>query len=73
LEGGWHYPKDSENDGKPEKDGIFEHGGDIIRILMASTVKPNDIIMPPSYQVRSRLVRTWGGRVIGSRKEVVRR
>jgi hypothetical protein len=66
LEGGWHYKKDTENDGKPEKDGIFEHGGDIIRIYMASTVKPNDIILPPSYQVRSRLVRSWGGRVIGS-------
>jgi len=72
LEGGWHYPKDSENDGKPEKDGIFEHGGDIIRIFMASTVKPNDIIMPPSYQVRRRLVRAYGGRVIGSKTEVIR-
>ena len=43
--GGWHYPPVDKgvDTGKPEKDGEFDHGGDMIRHIVANTFKRRDV------------------------------
>lgn len=68
LEGGWHYPQSSANDGqpKPAKDGVWDHGGDVIRILFNNVIKTQDIYRMPSYRVICKPIREkQSGRIVG--------
>lgn len=55
---GWHYPKDvrpGTAEDKPEKDGVYEHGGDGVRYLVCACVDPANLL--GSKKKRSRYVR----------------
>lgn len=45
LSGGWHFPKAGEKarPGYPEKDGYWDHGGDMIRIGVCNVIDEFDI------------------------------
>ena len=48
LAGGWHYPEGCE-DGKPEHDGVYIHGGDTIRYLVCNMIKPRELVGKDYY------------------------
>lgn len=59
--GGWHYP-DKEFDagvhqGKPEKDGEFDHGGDTLRHMVANTFSSEDFGRDGPKRRRTTIVR----------------
>lgn len=68
--GGWHYPESDGgiHDDKPEKDGIFDHGGDMIRILLNNVINPRDFNSPDEKSSYTKLIRDRQGRVVGAKR-----
>lgn len=69
LRGGWHYPDKpvGQSDGKPEKDGEFDHGGDVIRYGFSNMFDASEfggaeqITFSPSVPIRQK----YTGKIIG--------
>jgi hypothetical protein len=68
--GGWHYPDalPGTSDNKPEKDGEFDHGGDITRHGLCNMFKIEEmderVPIPVATPIRARHT----GRVIGHKR-----
>ena len=74
YEGGWHFPDtdDGIHTGKPEKDGEFDHGGDMTRILIKNAFKTRDLEEDDRPHYKSEFIYGRGGRILGTRKVPVR-
>lgn len=74
--GGWHYPDldDSKHIGKPEKDGVYDHGGDMARHIFSNCFKSRDIgpQVPPGPKITAIRDRSTG-RIKGWKKTYPRR
>jgi len=63
--GGWHYP-DEDDGGKPEKDGVWDHGGDCARHLVSAVFDGRDFGVRDAAPVRrDKIIRNrYTGRVV---------
>ena len=68
--GGWHFPdKPGAREGYPDKDGEFDHGGDIYRYLICNIIPYSDITLKrrvynPPIPIRME----YTGRIVGYRR-----
>lgn len=68
LEGGWHFPDKpiGQGDGKPEKDGEFDHGGDEVRYWTAHTFDVFEMEQDRDPIPEIVPIRQWStGRIVG--------
>lgn len=71
--GGWHFPliPVPRHLGKPEKDGVYDHGGDALRFLVANCFDPSkyvDTREKPQVTFSTIKLRTPDGRIYGTRR-----
>lgn len=70
LLGGWRYPDvdDGKNTGHPDKDGEFDHGGDMLRYLICNVFKIRDVEERPTRPLPVPVREMYTGRIIGYRR-----
>lgn len=62
--GGWHYP-DQDNGGRPEKDGVWDHGGDCARHLISAVFDAKDFGDKQLPKPKMKIIRDrYTGRVV---------
>lgn len=70
--GGWHYPETAKfgTAGKPEKDGEYDHGGDMLRYIAANVFKISDFVqvIRKKIEVPIPIRERYSGRIIGHYK-----
>ncbi|MFQ5606326.1 MAG: hypothetical protein ACE5GA_00140 [Candidatus Zixiibacteriota bacterium] len=67
---GWHFPFPCD-DGKPEKDGLYDHGGDALRHLICNmvTIREQVTERPRHKQMKNRVIRDP---ITGRRQRIVK-
>lgn len=75
YQGGWRYPE-NDTQGKPEKDGEYDHGGDMTRYGFGNVFKISDYVKDKSPQKVAVIVpirQKYTGRIRGYRRAAPRR
>lgn len=69
LSGGWHYPENGRP-GYPEKDSVYEHGGDMLRYLICNVFTAFDMTRQQRPRQKKNIVlrEKNTGRIVGYRK-----